>query len=136
MYFFIVIFVPTSGIDSTFNSSIKLSIIVNPIPERSNSAFVVYNGFIASSTLGIPFPLSEIWISIRLSFILHSIFTMPKTFSYPWIIEFVTASDTAVFISASSSIVGSNWEANAATLILAKASFVDLLTNSNFISLS
>ena len=50
--------------------------------------------------------------------------------------QFVTASDTAVFISASSSIVGSNCEANAATAILANASFDDLLTNSYFISLS
>ena len=47
-----------------------------------------------------------------------------------------TASETAVLISASSSIVGSNCEANAATVILANASFDDLLTNSNFISFS
>ena len=49
--------------------------------------------------------------------------------------QFVTASETAVFISESSSIVGSSCEANAATVILANASFDDLLINSNSINL-
>ena len=42
--------------------------------------------------------------------------------------------DTDVLISDISSIVGSNWAANAATAILANASLFDLLKNSNFIS--
>ena len=49
--------------------------------------------------------------------------------------QLVTASDTAVFMSANSSIVGSNCETNAATAILAKASFADLLINSNSLNL-
>lgn len=39
--FFIVTFVPKPNIDSTFNSSIKLSIIVNPIPDLSKFGFEV-----------------------------------------------------------------------------------------------
>ena len=48
--------------------------------------------------------------------------------------QFVTASETAVFMSANSSIVGSNCDANAATVILANASFAPLFRNSNLIS--
>jgi hypothetical protein len=48
---------------------------------------------------------------------------------------FVTASDTAVLISASSSKVGSMVAAKAATTVLAKLSFFDLLSNSNIILL-
>ena len=43
--------------------------------------------------------------------------------------QFVTASDTAVFMSASSSIVGSKCDANAATVILANASYAPLFKN-------
>ena len=46
--------------------------------------------------------------------------------------QFVTASETAVLISAISSIVGSSCETNAATAILAKASLVDLLLISSY----
>ena len=48
--------------------------------------------------------------------------------------QFVTASDTAVFMSASSSIVGSNCDANAATVILANASFAPLFKNYNSVT--
>ena len=51
-------------------------------------------------------------------------------------IALLTASETAVFISDSSSRVGSNCDINDATATLAKLSFVDLLRNSNFIELS
>ena len=50
--------------------------------------------------------------------------------------QFFTSSETAVFISAISSNVGSNCATKAATEILAKASLFDLLKNSIFISLS
>ena len=44
-------------------------------------------------------------------------------FPYPCIIALVTASETAVFMSVISDIVGSSGIINAATAILAKASF-------------
>ena len=44
-------------------------------------------------------------------------------------IALVTASDTAVFISAISSNVGSNFAANEAAITLAKLSFSDLAEN-------
>ena len=56
----------------------------------------------------IPFPLSEISISTVLPISLVTIFTIPSVSSYAWIIQFVTASETAVFISEISSIVGSS----------------------------
>ena len=84
----------------------------------------------------IPFPESDISIKTSFSLILHISFTIPCLSSYPCIIELVTASDTAVLISAISSSVGSSWAINAATAILANASLFDLLKNSIFISLS
>ena len=54
---------------------------------------------------------------------------MPSLPSYPWTIQFVTASDTAVFISEISSNVGSNLVQNAATTTLAKLSFSDFESN-------
>lgn len=50
--------------------------------------------------------------------------------------QFVTASETAVFISAISSIVGSSEDTNAATVTLANDSLLDLLEISKVISLS
>ena len=50
--------------------------------------------------------------------------------------QFVTASDTAVLISAISSIVGSNCDAKAAIAIRAKPSLADLLFISRVISFS
>ena len=44
------------------------------------------------------------------------------------------ASDTAVFTSANSSMVGSNLARRAATTVLAKLSFSEILSNSNLIS--
>ena len=45
--------------------------------------------------------------------------------------QFVTASDTAVFMSEISSILGSNCEAKLATVIRANASFSDFASNNN-----
>ena len=106
----------------------NVSITVNPIPDLSRSGRDVYNGCLANSILSIPSPLSEIITVTSLPFISLSIDTNPfLLFSYPCIIEFVTASDTAVLTSVISSIVGSNCDIKAATDTLAKLSFSDLL---------
>lgn len=97
----------------------------------------VYKGSLASSKFSIPIPLSSTVILISSSQILASIITtLLSSHSYPWIIAFVTASETAVFISVNSSIVGSNWAIKADTLTLANPSFSDLAKNSNLILLS
>jgi stage V sporulation protein AD len=81
----------------------------------------------------IPFPSSSTVISTPSVYKIHSILTSPLEFSYPCIIALVTASDTAVFTSANSSIVGSICDTKAAATTLAKPSLLDLLENSNFI---
>ena len=95
-----VTFVPIPTIDSTFKESIKLSIIVKPIPDLSKFPFVVNNGFLASSTFSIPCPLSDTSISISSSNNIAFNFTIPSLFGYACIILLVTASDTDVLISA------------------------------------
>ena len=101
-----------------------------------SSSFEKAGGTFKPQTLlvGNDIPLSEISTINSLLCNCAFILIMPCSFTYPCIIQFVTASDIAVFISASSSNVGSNCETNAATVILANASFTALLTNSNFIS--
>ena len=127
--------VPSPTFDSTSTVSINASIKENPIPDRSSSGFVVNIGSIAFSTFAIPFPRSDIstvksWFSI-----LQCIFTFSTLCSYPWIIAFVTASDTAVFTSATSSTVGLSCVKNDATDTLANPSFSDLLSKRISISL-
>ena len=51
--------------------------------------------------------------------------TIPSLFSYPCIIAFVTASETAVLISVMSETVGFNCDTNVAATTLANASFSD-----------
>ena len=54
------IVVPISGEESIEISSMKFSMIVKPIPDRSSSGFVVNRGWRASSRSGMPTPSSRI----------------------------------------------------------------------------
>ena len=81
-----------------FSSSIKLSIIEKPMPDRSRLGFDVYSGSLAKFISSIPFPLSEISINIVLSSIVQWILINPSVCSYPCIIELVTASEIVDFI--------------------------------------
>ena len=67
IFLLIVTFVPTPSTESTSTLSIKLSIIVNPIPDLSKFDFVVNNGCLASSIFSIPFPESDISIKTAVS---------------------------------------------------------------------
>ncbi|MNI85437.1 hypothetical protein D3C73_1424320 [compost metagenome] len=51
--------VPRPGSLLTSNSSMKFSMMVKPMPERSSSGFDVYSGCCASSRSSIPLPLSS-----------------------------------------------------------------------------
>ena len=79
----------------------------------------------------IPTPSSCTSIVSSLSLSSHFRLILPSLPSYPWTIQFVTASDTAVFISEISSNVGSNLVQNAATTTLAKLSFSDLIEDAD-----
>ena len=48
--------VPLCNFDSTYKSSINISININPIPERSSSGLVVKSGSLAFSTFSMPTP--------------------------------------------------------------------------------
>ena len=54
----IVIKVPSLAFDTISTLSIKFSMMVNPIPDRSNSGRVVYKGSLALSIFLIPTPKS------------------------------------------------------------------------------
>ena len=58
--------VPSPGVERTVSLSIKLSMIVKPIPLRSSPP-VVYNGFLALPMSSMPRPQSRMTISSRLS---------------------------------------------------------------------
>ena len=91
---------------------------------------------IACSTFSMPIPSS--WTSIRTSCPTRLTFNVifPSMPSYPCTILFVTASETAVLISAISSTVGSRRVQNAAAVTLAKLSFSDFASNITSIALS
>ena len=76
-----------------------------------------------------PLPVSLTLICSDLSSISHSTVIMPRLPLYACTVQFVTASETAVFMSPSSVNVISNWDTKQATAPLAKASFDDFEGN-------
>ena len=118
MYFFNVTVVPLPVLDFTISLSVKHCIIENPIPLRSSLPEPEYIGSRAFSISSIPRPLSCILTITRPSSCMKDerviiFFLSSEIFVYAWTMQFVTASETAVLISHSSSIVGSSCAINA-----------------------
>ena len=115
--------------------------MVKPIPACSSSGFVVYSGLIARDISSIPTPKSCTIISIVSSsklFVIISIITflLSSKSLYPCSIAFVTASDSAVFISTISSKVIFKFDINDAIASLIVETFISFASISIFILFS
>ena len=119
--------VPSPFMELTLNSSIKVCIMVKPMPERSSPGSVVKNGRTAFSMSSMPLPVSLTLICSDLSSISHSTVIMPRLPLYACTVQFVTASDTAVLMSESTASEGLRSTQNAATASRANTTMLRVL---------